>query len=302
MEKKCLVTKFSTSINDDRLKKVGELRIKFNKVTKPTKQTQGFLFSFTKDVGIDIVGDGYFTDESLSENLGKHIDAKGNQPNAVYVSNSDLEISISDKYSLYSVSAFAVQNLADLNEGIGKVLNSSEFRYCNNLNSVNITDTPSIGSYSDFKDLKSLVNLYTLNTKITGEMDDLKDLQNLTNLYCSGIKGSVNVLGSTKFHIIYLKDSDVYGDIAILPKTLTLFRGDNKTFNWSSRNSNANIISLIAVKLNNVDKMLQDQAQCIISSSQNNKQISVTGTRTSASDEAVATLQSKGYTVSITPA
>ena len=52
--------------------------------------------------------------------------------------------------------------------------------------------------------------------------------------------------------------------------------------------------------------MLQDQAACVtgIDSSSDIylKTISATGTRTSASDAAVQTLQSKGYTVSITPA
>ena len=52
--------------------------------------------------------------------------------------------------------------------------------------------------------------------------------------------------------------------------------------------------------------MLQDQAQGVVGFSSGDapeyKTIYVSGTRTSASDAAVQTLQSKGYTVSITPA
>lgn len=51
--------------------------------------------------------------------------------------------------------------------------------------------------------------------------------------------------------------------------------------------------------------MLQDLANCkaaIQSDIAYYKAITATGTRTTASDAAVQTLQSKGYTVSITPA
>ena len=51
--------------------------------------------------------------------------------------------------------------------------------------------------------------------------------------------------------------------------------------------------------------MLQDQAACQASIKSDDlayyKVITATGTRTSASDAAVATLESKGYTVSVSP-
>ena len=56
------------------------------------------------------------------------------------------------------------------------------------------------------------------------------------------------------------------------------------------------------VLTNNIDKMLQDQAQCQADATSLNKSIVAKGTRTSASDDAVQTLQSKGYTVTILPA
>ena len=55
-----------------------------------------------------------------------------------------------------------------------------------------------------------------------------------------------------------------------------------------------------------VDKMLVNQAKCQVGFNSNSpswyKTIQIIGARTSASDAAVQTLQSKGYTVSITPA
>ena len=106
------------------------------------------------------------------------------------------------------------------------------------------------------------------------------------------------------------KYSKLTGNLAILPSVcrfVSFFRDKGSVFTWGTRSSSAKIIAIEGnATLNNIDKMLQEQAQCQVgfSSSDNvwYKTISVTGNRTSASDTAVQTLQSKGYTVSITPA
>ena len=107
-----------------------------------------------------------------------------------------------------------------------------------------------------------------------------------------------------------IKYSKLTGDLAILPVSCRFvsFQNDKgSVFTWSTRPSTAKIIAIEGnVSITNIDKMLQDQAQCQVGFSSNDsewyKKISCVGTRTSASDAAVATLQSKGYTVSITPA
>ena len=100
------------------------------------------------------------------------------------------------------------------------------------------------------------------------------------------------------------------GDLAVLPSSLRFisFSGDKgSVLNWSNRPSSAKVIAVGgSPKVVELDKMLQDEANCSVgfNSSDSNvyKTISVIGTRTSASDAAVQALQSKGYTVSITPA
>ena len=77
-------------------------------------------------------------------------------------------------------------------------------------------------------------------------------------------------------------------------------------FTWSTRPTSAKILSIAGpVSLSNIDKMLQDQAQCQVGVPQGYPSwyniISVSGNRTSASDAAVQTLQNKGYTVTIVP-
>ena len=86
-----------------------------------------------------------------------------------------------------------------------------------------------------------------------------------------------------------------------------LFVSSPSSFTWSERPVSAVILALEDCNLGNyVDKMLQDQANCKASTASNPsswyKLINVKGTRTSASDVAVTTLQQKGYTVSVTPA
>ena len=109
----------------------------------------------------------------------------------------------------------------------------------------------------------------------------------------------------SKCKTISLPFSKLTGDLAILPDAcceVYLYYSKGSVFTWGTRPSSAYIISFGGASLyNNVDKMLQNQAQCQVGPTAN-KTISASGTRTSASDAAVATLQQKGYTVSITPA
>ena len=126
---------------------------------------------------------------------------------------------------------------------------------------------------------------------INGKAEELKMLSSLTSFNC---ENTVN--------------KGDFGDIATLPASFVyLFIGSNASISWTSRPSTSKIIGIFgSPKLSNIDKMLQDQAQCVTGITNSTvefmKSITATGTRTSASDAAVQTLQSKGYTVSITPA
>ena len=68
---KCLVTKLNGSVDNNELLRIGEMRIKVESVESQTKDTQGFGVAFTEPTTVEIVGDGYFTDNTLTENKGK---------------------------------------------------------------------------------------------------------------------------------------------------------------------------------------------------------------------------------------
>lgn len=168
----------------------------------------------------------------------------------------------------------------------------------------------------DISSLATMTKLTVLNISsltVTGDISSLAALPNLTEIICSfQIKGKAEDLkGFNKlatFNCLNAANKNNFGDIATLPASFTyLYIGSNASISWTSRPSTSKIIGILgSPKLSNIDKMLQDQAQCVTgitsSTPEYMKTISATGTRTSASDAAVQTLQSKGYTVSITPA
>ena len=105
-----------------------------------------------------------------------------------------------------------------------------------------------------------------------------------------------------------LKNGICSGDLSKLANSLYFisFRDSTTRLTWTERDTSANIIAIEgSPNVDNIDKMLQDLANCkaaFPSETTYYKNITATGARTSASDAAVQTLQSKGYTVSIIPA
>lgn len=146
------------------------------------------------------------------------------------------------------------------------------------------------GDISSIRSKLSLIDLKIKTSKISFNLDKLKEFSALNSFIYEG------------------RTPVDFGDIAIFGNDFSYIDLDTQAkIKWTTRNSPAKIISIgNSPALDNIDKMLQDQAKCetgITSSSPSwMKVITAKGTRTSASDAAVQTLQSKGYTVSITPA
>lgn len=122
---KCLVTKLKGSV-DGNLLKIGEFSIGISRLNYPTSDTQKMYFSFNEDTKLHIVGDGYFTDSALAQNLGKEIVIKKNDQTPIYVSNGDYEIFVGNKYGL---------TVLGLSSGWNKIYNKTidieDFQYSN---------------------------------------------------------------------------------------------------------------------------------------------------------------------------
>ena len=399
----CLITRLNGSVSNSSIPKIGEMRIKVLPIASPSKESQCFIFTFNKQATVEIIGDGYFTNETLTVNNGKKVIIAPNVDTSVYVSNGSFEIAIPCKYDLITILTYTlgqgvdnkdmssidslkysyaltninlpntkafgdIDGLKDLLNlkainfsytqvsgdigGLGKCVkltninmpntqvsgdiggigNLTALQYltlpntqvsgdigglgkCVKLTNINMPNTQVSGDIGGIGNLTALQYLTLSNTQVSGDIGGLSKLTALTKISLSNINvsftgdiGSLNNL--TKLTEVLIKNSKLTGDLAQLPNSLRFasFNDDKgSTLTWSTRPSSAKIIAIQGTAtISNIDKMLQDQAQCQVGFSANEaiwyKSISVAGTRTSASDEAVATLQQKGYTISIAKA
>lgn len=351
---KSLVTKLKGSVSNTDLLRLGEMRIYINKETSPTQKSRSLQFNVSDTTVLEIVGNGYFTDKTLSENKGKTTSLTSGY-HTVYVSNDDIVLAILNKYNI--VMLFSDDyTLEGSNGSLHKSFDLESLKYSTKLNILQF-GFPVTGDISTLSNLTSLTTIYLSNSLVTGDISTLGDLVNLEtlNLERSSVTGDITTLSKLKkLKKVYLRETKTYGnassfasasltqlylngatlnladfanssllqtievysatsingDVALLPNSLStvLITGDGtKNCTWTSRNPSAKIIAMpFPLITENIDKMLQDQANCqsAITSTTSvlYKKITATGTRTSASDDAIATLQNKGYTVSITPA
>ena len=367
---KCLVTKLNGSSNNSNLLRIGEMRIKFNKVSNPTATTQCVIINVSRDTKIEIIGDGYFTGSSLAQNNGKNLTITANIATEVYVSNNDIELAILDKYAIRNISIksnyngsasfdicslkystplitlymtnmptygdiSALKNLTSLTNFNGNSTNvSGDIANLKNLTSLTnlyVGGTNVSGDIANLKNLTSLTNLYVGGTNVSGDIANLKNLTSLTNLDGSNtnVSGDIaNLKNLTNLNSLRFTSTNVRGDIAnlknltkitnmefknvtgltgdmgTLPDNILFFTGGSGKFTWTT-SSRTYILATEKAHCDKIDDMLNDMATKtakFIGEQAWFKRIELIGTRTSASDAAVQTLQSKGYTVSIIPA
>ena len=216
-----------------------------------------------------------------------------------------------DVVNLKNLTALTTLNLAGTQVS-GDVVNLKNLTA---LTTLNLAGTQVSGDVVNLKNLTALTTLNLANTRVSGDIANLKNLTALTTLNLYGeytsLTGNIDELSAlSKCTEMSFKYSKLTGNLATLPSVCRFasFQNDKgSVFTWSTRSSSAKIIAIEGnATLNNIDKMLQDQAQCQVGFSSTDaiwyKTIQVAGNRTSASNDAVATLQQKGYTISIAKA
>lgn len=300
---KCLITKLNGIVNNDNILKLGELRLQLLPVSSPTVDTEGIMLKFSKNTSVAISGNAYFTDSALSANKGKTVEFTGNIAQLLYVSNNDGYLSIQDKYDIMVLQASYSKTMLDLD--LLKFSNKLEILVCK-----------ASGNISILGNFKNISTVQIKGDELYGDIKGLKDVTNLEILEIASlnITGDISSLSKlNKCNRIILKGAVLTGDLSDLPTNCKYFEAIDTNYthknhlSWSKeRPSTSNIVALNEVWLgNDVDKMLINQAKCnvgFISSDQSwFKAIRVHGTKTSASDEAVRTLQGKGYTISVNP-
>ena len=329
---KCLITKLKGSVQNDSLLRIGEFCIKVSKVESPTADSQCFVVNNSKDAQLRIIGDGYFTNETLSENKGKVMDVVANTETTVYLSNGDYEIVVSEKYSLTQVGTYTTTSWKTYKGKLSFDIDS--LKYSPKISFLALSSTQVTGDIAVFGKLTGLTHLVFENTQVTGDISvlgkltglkfvvlsntkvtgDIAVFGKLTNLTQiptinrTGVTGDIAVYKNCNFKTLQLLGTSVYGDLSVLPNNVLWVQADRNTtgtFTWTGIKNRTNILAVENCKCNKIDAFLNDMATLeakFVGEKIWYKTISLIGTRTSASDAAVQTLQSKGYTVSITPA
>ena len=334
---KCLVTKLNGSSNNSELLKLGELRIGISKVASPSEWTQSFSLKCNKDITLEIIGDGYFTGSNLSENKGKKLTiiASPDTSTPFYVSNGDFKLSILDKYSITALGNYAIykdefvnvpldnksisdidvlkysKDITSLNLLKSRVSGDiAALRTLTKLTYINFDNTEVSGDITNLAALTKLTSLNLVATKVSGDIANFKNMTLLTTLGIYGTKVSgdiANLKGLTKLNArLNLTGLNLSGNIGDIPNNV-LYVSNSKgksNFTWTT-SSRTDILAMENIACNNIDKLLQDMSKLnanFAGLQEYYKTIGLIGTRTSASDAAVQTLQSKGYTVSVTPA
>lgn len=345
---KCLVTKLQGSVNDSNLLKIGEMPIYVRKSNNAQASQYKLTVKTLKDSKVEIIGDGYFTDEGMMTNKGKIITIPANTITTLWFSNGDYEARISNKYG---ITTFNLTDDGSLRENFISI-NLNDLSFSDNLENLKLTNSKSNGTVESLQG-KNLVNVFLSNTEVTGNAKsinidrlaglsisaknisyDLSNLAGTTNLINLGFSNTYlqtgnlsNLAGNTRLEYIGVIGMGLEGDLSVvnnftnlkqnvlqnqslnvtcdigkLSDKIVYLTNGNKVVEFTySKGSRTVILGCYNVKLSNIDTYLNDMANLSVPTS-DYKYISLFGARTSASDAAVQTLQSKGYTVSITPA
>lgn len=353
---KCFITKLPSSVDNDNLPVLGQLRINWPKQSDLTDNDARAIGLSTNDsITVKVTG-AHLTDSTLASNLGNTKTITSADGIVwLYVSNdADAILTIDNKYSLTYVS-FVRSNKNGLKRSVKFDIN--DIRYCTALTAINLTNTQVSGDISAVSQLTGLMFLYLNNTQISGDISAISQLTALVNLSLnnSQVSGDINVVRQlTALTSLYLSNTQVSGDISSISQLTALtdlsldniqvsgkidslanltkltslgsFKGLSLTGDMSKIPAGVNFISLYDRKVTtnftwtadsrknatllaiqgsapfdtvSMDNMFIDQATCTFkpSSESWSRTISVNGTRTSASDAAVATLQNMGVTI-----
>ena len=258
------------------------------------------------------------------------MDIAANAETLVYYSNGDYEIAVSEKYSLNQVGIYTATNWKTYKGKLSFDIDSLKyspdilflalsntqvtgdiavFGKLTGLRHVTIENTNVTGDIAVFGKLTGLTKLLLDNTQVTGDIAVFGKLPNLSEVPSvnnTKVTGDISVYKNTKMYQLLFVGTSVYGDLSVLPNNVLWVQGvTTGTFTWTGIKNRTNILAVEKCKCNKIDAFLNDMATLeakFISEKIWHKTISLIGTRTSASDAAVQTLQSKGYTVSIIPA
>lgn len=215
---KCFITKLPSSVDNDNLPVLGQLRIKWLKQDPLTDNDARYISLTTNDSITVKVSGAHFTDSSLTSNIGntKTITADDGSV-SLYISNdADAILNIDNKYSLKSLS-FIKPHKDTLKRSVD--FNIEDIRYCTNFMVIGCLNAQVSGDISALSNLTKVIDIRLSSTQVSGDISTLSNLTNINNLYLNNtqVSGDISALSNlTNINSINLNSTKVSGDISVL--------------------------------------------------------------------------------------
>lgn len=244
----CLITTLKESVSDSLLLKLGDMVIHFY----PNASVRRINIKFSENATLKALGNGYFTNNSGTANLGKTIEVSANTPTDVFVPAGEQDVVFSNKYKINAISFYDVNSTdgfsneteVDINEfTYGDVFRSiyaytkylkgniSLFQGKLNLASIVVRRTGGKdlleGNLSGFADATELTTLVLTNSmNITGALSSLvksKTTMRQLQVNSPGISGNINTLSDfVEMRILSLGETGVTGSLSSLSSLTNL--------------------------------------------------------------------------------
>ena len=176
------------------------------------------------------------------------------------------------------------------------------------LTTLKLSNTHVSGNIEVVKDLTALTTLGLSRTNVIGDIKAVKNLTALTALGLSNtnISGDVNNINANKCSA-YIDSTSIKGELSTVNCLLIAPNAEKFTWKSSSSRKAKGLTGLYILNYRGGANLGDDVDNCLIDEASldfpevesQSKQIALKGTKTSASDEAVAKLKEKGISVYI---
>lgn len=209
---KCFITKLPSSVDNDNLPVLGQLRINWLKNSNLTNNSNRALNLATNDSITVNVSGAHLTNSTLTDNLGntKTITSADGIV-TLYVSNdADAVLTIDNKYSLSTL---------DFNNAKSVYFDIEDIKYCINLIKLGLPNSSVTGNISAVSNLTKLVHLDLNGSQVTGDINAVSNLTNISLIYLisSKVSGDISALSNlTRLVQLKINNTSIRGNISAL--------------------------------------------------------------------------------------
>jgi len=303
MSKDCLVTTLKGSVNNDNLRRLGEIFFSTYQAEEAVADSNYIPIATPVPIEVRVVsGNGYLTDSDLVSNPVKE-KTFSNGNISIYFSNHDMVIGVRPKYTMnrigigsytaqyanwgFDLSELAYMNLRELI--ISRLHVTGDISYLKDCWEEN---TPSpYYKYMDLWSSATNVHIHGNINQLNGVFVDFGFIR--LRFSDQDIYGDIVSYANSNIHyyiqsgtnvfkeISWCKNTKVHGDLSKFDADVLFFDGtnNNNVFSWTTERGGGTILCLNYVNLGNyVKNYLIDNADLELSSSATYKMINISGT------------------------